>query len=252
MRGRDDRERSAPLTLVTVGLGLLSVYGLCALGAMYFLNLPQPTKDLLDNYDDLICYLFIVDFFAMLWRAPSKLAFLKWGWIDLVSSLPMFNILRIGRVFYIVKVVRGMLAFPSPGKLVEHLYKNRAQAVFATVLLLAMMLAAASSILILQAEEGTPGSNIETPEDAVWWSWVTLCTVGYGDKYPVTTDGRIIAAALMTAGITLFGTLAGLLSSWFMRAILQVEEREVERLKKEVHLLRKRLEELESRGPSSG
>lgn len=238
--------RGEPISLVEVGLSVLSVYGLCALAALYLLDLPKPTQQLLDVYDDLICYLFIFDFFVCLWRAPSKGAFLKWGWIDLVSSIPAINVLRLGRLVYVVRVWRKMAAYHSLRRLVDHLYKNRARTVFATVFLLAMLLAGACSILILEAETGALVANIHTPGDAVWWAWVTLCTVGYGDRFPVTTEGRVIAAALMTAGITLFGTLAGLLSSWFMRAILQGEEREVERLRREVHQLKKRLEELEA------
>ena len=60
-----------------------------------------------------------------------------------------------------------------------------------------------SSIAILQVETD-PNSNIKTAEDAIWWSYVTITTVGYGDKYPVTTEGRIIAVILMTVGVGLF------------------------------------------------
>ena len=59
-------------------------------------------------------------------------------------------------------------------------------------------------------------SNIKTAEDAIWWAWVTITTVGYGDKYPVTTEGRIIASFLMTAGVGLFGTFTGFIASWFL------------------------------------
>lgn len=73
-----------------------------------------------------------------------------------------------------------------------------------------------SSIAILQVED-SPNSNIKSAEDAIWWSYVTITTVGYGDKYPVTTEGRLIAAVLMTAGVGLFGTFTGFLASWFVQ-----------------------------------
>ena len=73
------------------------------------------------------------------------------------------------------------------------------------------------SVFVLEVETAAQQGNIRSPEDAVWWTWVTLCTVGYGDKYPVTLPGRIMGAVLMTVGITVFGTLAGLLSSFFIR-----------------------------------
>jgi voltage-gated potassium channel len=69
-----------------------------------------------------------------------------------------------------------------------------------------------SSIAILQFET-TAESNIKTAEDAIWWSYTTLTTVGYGDKYPVTTEGRLIAMILMTTGVGLCGTFAGYIAS---------------------------------------
>lgn len=68
---------------------------------------------------------------------------------------------------------------------------------------------------ILQLEND-PNSNIKTAEDALWWSNVTITTVGYGDKFPVTTSGRILGAALMTVGVGIFGTLTALMASWFV------------------------------------
>jgi voltage-gated potassium channel len=73
-----------------------------------------------------------------------------------------------------------------------------------------------SSIAILQFEKDV-NSNIKTAEDAIWWSYVTITTVGYGDKFPITTEGRIIGAMLMTAGVGIFGTFTALVSSWFIQ-----------------------------------
>lgn len=72
-----------------------------------------------------------------------------------------------------------------------------------------------SSIAILQVEVDT-NSNIKTSEDAIWWAYVTITTVGYGDKFPITTEGRMIVALLMTVGVGLFGTFTAYLASWFV------------------------------------
>ncbi len=72
-----------------------------------------------------------------------------------------------------------------------------------------------SAVAILQVENA-PNSNIKTAEDAIWWAYATITTVGYGDVFPVTTEGRIIAAALMTVGVGLFGTFTAFLASWFV------------------------------------
>ncbi|MBM3452384.1 MAG: two pore domain potassium channel family protein [Bacteroidetes bacterium] len=72
-----------------------------------------------------------------------------------------------------------------------------------------------STIRILQVEND-PKSNIKTAEDAIWWADVTITTVGYGDKFPVTSEGRIISAILMTTGVGLFGIFTAFVAPWFV------------------------------------
>lgn len=81
--------------------------------------------------------------------------------------------------------------------------------------IIAVLMIIFSSIAVLQVEND-PNSNIKTAEDAIWWAYVTITTVGYGDKFPVTTEGRLIAALLMTVGVGLFGTFTAYLASWFV------------------------------------
>jgi voltage-gated potassium channel len=73
-----------------------------------------------------------------------------------------------------------------------------------------------SSIAILELETAKE-SNIKTAEDALWWTYTTITTVGYGDKYPVTTEGRILAMVLMTFGVGFFGTFTAYVASIFVR-----------------------------------
>jgi voltage-gated potassium channel Kch len=82
---------------------------------------------------------------------------------------------------------------------------------------LSTLLIVFSSIGILQVEN-SPDSNIRGPEDALWWSVVTITTVGYGDRFPITTEGRFIGAVLMVAGIGLFAVLSGAFAAWFTDA----------------------------------
>ena len=63
------------------------------------------------------------------------------------------------------------------------------------------MLIWVASLAILDAERGKPGANIETFGEAVWWAFVTITTVGYGDFYPVTAHGRFVAVLLMAGGV---------------------------------------------------
>jgi len=97
----------------------------------------------------------------------------------------------------------------------EHVYKDKSKGLLSTVAVIAFLMVLFSSVTILQVETA-PNSNIKTAEDALWWSYTTLTTVGYGDKYPVTTEGRLIAAVLMTTGVALCGTFAGYIASLLM------------------------------------
>ncbi|MFG2312112.1 potassium channel family protein [Streptomyces sp. NPDC048566] len=73
-----------------------------------------------------------------------------------------------------------------------------------------------SSLTILDVERRNPDASITTFGDALWWSVTTVTTVGYGDLYPTTTQGRLIAIALMVGGIALAGLVTATLASWFM------------------------------------
>jgi hypothetical protein len=69
---------------------------------------------------------------------------------------------------------------------------------------------------VLGAEDDAEGSNIHTASDAIWWCYVTITTVGYGDRYPVTNLGRSIGVIVLTIGVGLFGVLTGFLANLFL------------------------------------
>ncbi|HLN96237.1 MAG TPA: potassium channel family protein, partial [Flavobacterium sp.] len=129
--------------------------------------------------------------------------------------IPMVDFLRAGRLLRIIRLFRIIRAFRTTKGVIDHLFSNKAKGALTSVSLIAVLLVIFSAIAILQVEK-EPTSNIKTAEDAIWWAYVTITTVGYGDKFPVTTEGRIIAAILMTAGVGLFGTFTAYVSSWFV------------------------------------
>lgn len=204
---------------------VLSVYVLLALLVDTIFRVPPEISRILDLVDNAICVFFLFEFGIRFYRAESKLKFMKWGWIDLISSIPNVDFLRAGRTLRLIRLLRILRAFRSTRHLVNHIFRNRAQGTLTTVSILAVILIIFSSISILQFETD-PNSNIKTAEDAIWWSYVTITTVGYGDKFPVTTGGRIIGAILMTGGVGLFGTFAAFVSTWFMKERKKEEELE--------------------------
>lgn len=203
------------ITFFDIIIVILSIYVLVALLIDSVLILPTEVSRLLYIIDDLICVVFLYDFICRFMKAPSKLEFMKWGWIDLISSIPTFEYLRYGRLIRLFRLVRALRAFRSVKYLTSHIFKTRTQGTFTTVSLIAILMIIFGSIAILQVERGSE-CNIKTAEDAIWWSFVTITTVGYGDKYPITTEGRIIAAFMMVTGVGLFGTFTGFIAAWFM------------------------------------
>ena len=212
MNTSKDQNKLGFLNLIVM---VLSIYVLVAMLIDTFIKLPTETSRLLNYIDTTICIFFLFEFVIRFYQAKSKILFMKWGWIDLISSIPMVDFVRAGRILRLIRLLRIVRAFRSTNHLIRHIFRNRAQGTFNSVAMLAVLLIIFSSIAILQVETD-PNSNIKSAEDAVWWAYVTITTVGYGDKFPVTTEGRIIAAILMTGGVGLFGTFTAYVASWFV------------------------------------
>ncbi len=236
-----------PITIFQILMMLLSVYVLVALLVQFACDLSPEMDGLLDRIDFFICLVFQVDFFHRLYKAPAKGRFLRWGWIDFVSSVPFFTTTRSGRLFRIVKLFRILRAFRSVRVLYRYLMRDRAQNTFATVAAISAIVAISGSMLILNFEKDEPSANIKTPSDALWWSVVTITTVGYGDKYPVSDGGRIVAAVLMTAGVGLFGTFTGFIASMFVEPDFKREESDNLILLQEIKALREEIRAIDDK-----
>jgi voltage-gated potassium channel len=206
---------------------------------------------LLDQIDFLICMFFLYDFFLRLYRAESKLEFLKWGWIDFVSSIPALPIFGAGRVVRVIRIFRILRAFRSTKILIQFVYRRRSHGTLMTALIITVLLTIFSAIAMLNFETA-PNSNIRTPDDALWWAATTITTVGYGDRYPVTDGGRVVAIFLMTAGVGLFAIFTGFITSFFREADQKKEEQALETLIDEIRLLRQKVESLERHAVHGG
>ena len=179
---------------------VLSVYTLFALAVQVSFPLSKPYHDLFAILDDFICFIFLIDFTVRLMTAPSKKEYLKWGWIDLISSIPTLDSFRWGRVLRLARIIRVLRS----AHLIRTKLAYKLQDSFVLVLLAAFLLSLLSAMGILYLEANIPKANIKTGQDALWWAWVTMTTVGYGDFYPVSSEGRILATVLMSAGVGIF------------------------------------------------
>ena len=212
------------------------------------------TQTILDYADTVVCGLFLLDFVGNVYRAPRKWAYLvSWGWIDLLSSIPTIGALRWGRAARAMRILRVLRGVKSARAIAHFLVERRAQSAFLATILLALLLLVFASIAVLQFELTAPGSNIRSAEDAMWWAVSTMTTVGYGDTFPTTSEGRLVAVFLMAAGVGVFGTFSGLVASWFLSPTAVETESEVEELKAMVADIQRRLPPASSVAePSSG
>lgn len=234
------------LTTMQVVTLILSIYVLIALFVQSVFPLAAETNQFLDGVDFYVCLVFLSDFFLRLYRAPSKAAFLKWGWVDFISSIPMLDMFRAGRLVRIIRIFRLLRAFRSTKNILNHFLRDRKTTSFAAVATFSFILLIFSSIAILQFET-SPDANIKTPVDAFWWAYVTVTTVGYGDMYPMSPEGRFIAAILMTAGVGLFGTFTGFVASFFVDPDQKEKGGDMQLLISEIQALRVQVQLLEAR-----
>ncbi|WP_069383145.1 ion transporter [Halomonas caseinilytica] len=249
-------DRLSPFQLLIL---VLSIYVLGALAVDVLFTLSPEMSRLLHYIDLFVCLFFFADFCIRFRAARNKWRFMRWGWIDLVASIPA-GWLFAGRLVRVVQVIRLLRAIKSLHMIWRVLFRNRAKGFFVSVTTATLLLIAFGSMTILMVEGPNPESSIDTAEEALWWAFVTVTTVGYGDYYPITTLGRIVAAMLMVAGVGMFGSFAAYVGSLFVeeqddenarqhrasRELIRDLYGEIQALRQEVAALR------EERDPPSG
>ena len=217
---------------------VLCLYALGQLGVQAAFRLEPETRAVIEYADLVVCLIFFIDFLITLARSPDRLRYLRtWGWIDLLSSVPTIDVARWGRLARILRIFRVLRGLRAARALSALILKHRAENTFLAVSLVALLVLISCSIAVLYFETD-PASNIKTAEDAVWWAVTTMTTVGYGDRFPVTTEGRAVAVLLMAAGVGLFGTLSGFLAAWLIGPGQSAEVDKLESLRAEIAALR--------------
>lgn len=230
-----------PIGLYSIYVLALSAFALTILVALTLLPLAPNTREVLEYTDTAVCGLFLIDFAVTFWRAERKLHYLtRWGWIDLLSSIPTVDVLRWGRAARALRILRVLRGIRAARIITDFAVRRRAQSTLMAASLVTLLLLTLSSIAILQLETG-PEANIRTAGDAVWWSITTITTVGYGDRYPTSTDGRIVAAFLMLAGVGLFGVFSGSMAVWFLKPNEDRVDDDLVSLRDEIRLLREEI-----------
>ena len=197
-------------------IGVLSILSILNLVLMYALVDDQALNTVLRVMNILFSAIFLADFAYRLTTAPKRGAyfFRHYGWADLLASLP-FAELKVLRLFRVVRVIR-LMRDVGPRTIWRTLIKDRAGSALYALLLMGVLVLQFGSLTMLYLEEDAPGANITTASDALWYTIVTISTVGYGDYYPVTNPGRIAGVVIIVVGVGIFGTFTGYLANLFL------------------------------------
>lgn len=188
-------------TLMVLALIFLFAYAIPILTP----RAPAALIETCDGLQYLIWVTFAIDYGVRLLIAERKWHFIRHNLIDLAAvTLPALRPLRLVAALALIQQQGG-----------ERLRGHVATYVTVGVVLVVSI----SGLAVLDAERGVSGSNITTWQDALWWAFVTVTTVGYGDFYPVSVEGRLFALGLMLCGIALLGIVTAGLSSWFLEKV---------------------------------
>lgn len=197
------------LTVTKLIVALLSLFSIALLSLTFFIESDSELNRLIHYYDFGLCLVFLYDFFVQLYRRKKRWKyFFTYGWLDLLSSIPViyeFRYIRIFRVFRVLRIIKSL------NILYKFIKTNKRASLYGLIVFSSTIILILSSTLVLYLEQDV--GNIKTAEDALWWSYITITTVGYGDLYPVTNEGRLAASVLILNGIAIFGALVSYMTS---------------------------------------
>jgi voltage-gated potassium channel len=162
--------------------------------------------------DYVIWVVFVVEFVARVVLAERRGRYVARHVPDvLMVALPVLRPLRLLRFLVLLRMINRRATASLHGRIVAYVVASAG-----LVLLI-------SALAVLEAERHNAQANIGTFGDALWWAVTTMSTVGYGDRYPTTTDGRVIGAGLMVAGIALLGVITATFASWLIGQVRKIE-----------------------------
>jgi voltage-gated potassium channel len=161
--------------------------------------------------------LFAVDYVVRLSLARSKVHFVKHNVLDLaVVVLPLLAPLRVLSGLRALRVLRALTVLSVIARVQRRSRNIVNPRSVATTMLIVLVVVSVGAALEFQFERDAPGANITSFGDSLWWAVSTVTSVGYGDRYPVTAEGRGVAALLMIVGIGTASLLAAGLTTVFV------------------------------------
>ncbi|MBP7678968.1 MAG: ion transporter [Bacteroidales bacterium] len=228
-------------------LFLLSIYVVIELYISSFMVYTEPVKKTLLIIDTIICGLFLIDFTKGLFRSENKARYFRSNWIDLVSSIPMIGILRLGRIVKIIRVLRVVRS----GKLFFTLF-NRKNSLRSlrnlSVIILCLVILFSISIHQLEKEVNP---SLDTLTETFWWTLNTTITFNYyHDISPESIEGRFFSLILVLMGMVLFGTFISFITDFFVSE--EDVHQEVKSLNAKIDDLNRKIDALLARNIRNG
>ena len=179
---------------------------------------------------------FALDYAVRVLLARKHVVYALRHWVDLVIiALPVLRQLRVLRVIMLVRALNRKAAANLRGRVI----------LFGAVSVALLIFCA--SLAVLDAERHDAAANIKGFGDALWWSVVTICTVGYGDKFPTTGEGRLVGVGLMISGVGLFGAVTASFATWLVDSLNNEQGEAISSTHDDLELLRGQLEQVNSR-----
>lgn len=192
---------------------VLSIYVVIELYVGTIIDYTAEVKEILTWIDFAICMLFLYDFFNGFFRSNNKWKYFKGNWIDLVSSIPTIEALRMGRV---VRVIRILRVLRSAKYIFNAFSKKNSFNTFRNLMLISGMIILFFTLSFYHLEKHA-NPYITSVSDSLWWTTVTTITVGFlQDIPPVTVEGKFLSVALILLGMIMFSTLTGTITDYFI------------------------------------
>ena len=210
----DRFERAIAWPMLTLSLVFIA---LVIIPTVYTLS--DETRAAIDIADWVIWAVFAAEYSVRLVLSEGKMRFVRSNLLDLaVILLPLLRPLRVASSARALRFIRGarVVAVAARSHRLAHRIANPRNV--SAVLMLFILSVTGGALLVYEFERGAQGSNIGTFGDALWWAVVTVTTVGYGDKYPVTAEGRGVATLLMLLGLSVTGLLVATITAAFIGA----------------------------------
>lgn len=199
-------ERRSEIPLLLLALAFLVAYAWQVLDLRMIGGLPGYLKIV----SWVVWAVFLIDFLARLYLSEQRSQYAVSHWYDIaLIVLPMLRPLRLLRVLAFARVLNRSASRSLIGRVTTYVAGTAVAAVFL------------GALTILDVEQLDPEANIRSFGDALWWASTTVTTVGYGDRYPVTTEGRFVAVALMLVGLAVVGVVTASVAAWFIGRVQQ-------------------------------